>query len=70
MLDLWLWSLLQPLKGIIGSLVMAGINIEEMLVTLKALLCTNVLNDVTAAPFSVSFLQLVAEKKTPKMVQL
>ena len=30
-LDLWLWSLLQPLKGIIGSLVIAGINIEEML---------------------------------------
>ena len=28
------------------------------------------LNDVTAAPFSVVFLQLVAEKKTPKTGQL
>ena len=28
------------------------------------------LNDVTAAPFSVFFLLLVAEKKTPKMEQL
>ena len=37
---------------------------------LKTLLCTNVLNDVTAAPFSFCFLQLAAEKKTPKMVQL
>ena len=31
---------------------------------------TNVLNDVTAAPFSVSFTQLPAVKKTPKTVQL
>ena len=28
------------------------------------------LNDVTAAPFLVFFLQLVAEKKTPKTGQL
>ena len=28
------------------------------------------LNDVTAAPFSVVFLLLAAEKKTPKMGQL
>jgi hypothetical protein len=34
------------------------------------LLCTNVLSDVTAAQFWVFFLQLVAEKKTPKTVQL
>ena len=36
---------------------------------LKALLRMNVLNDVTAAPFSVFFLQLVAEKlkKTLKL---
>ena len=32
--------------------------------------CTNVLNDVTAAPFSVSFSQLPAAKKTPKTGQL
>ena len=39
--------------------------------TLKLLLRTNVLNDVTAAAFSVGFfLQMVAEKKTPKMVLL
>ena len=37
---------------------------------IKSLLRTNVLNDVTAAPFSVSFSQLPAAKKTPKMVQL
>ena len=30
----------------------------------------NVLNDVTAPQFLVSFLQLAAEKKTLKMVQL
>ena len=36
----------------------------------KALLRTNVLNDDTAAPFLVSFLQLTAEKKTPKTLQL
>ena len=42
----------------------------EKKIVLKALLRTNVLNDVTAAPFSVSFLQLAAEKKTPKTVQL
>ena len=33
-------------------------------IALKALLRTNVLNDVTAAPFLVVFLQLAAEKKT------
>jgi hypothetical protein len=33
---------------------------------LKSLLCMNVPNDVTAAPFSAVFLQLVAEKKTKK----
>ena len=33
---------------------------------LKALLRTNFLNDVTAAPFSVSFLKLAAEKKHRK----
>ena len=33
---------------------------------LKALLCKNVLNDVTAAPFLVSFSQLSPVKKTPK----
>ena len=30
----------------------------------------NVLNDVTATPFSVSFSQLPTVKKTPKTVQL
>ena len=33
---------------------------------LKALLGTNILNDVTAAPFSVSFSQLLAAKKHQK----
>ena len=33
---------------------------------LKTLLCTNVLNDVTAAPFMVSFSQLLAVKKGTK----
>ena len=37
---------------------------------LKALLCTDVLNDVIAAPFLVSFSQLPAVKNTPKTVQL
>ena len=37
--------------------------------TVKAILRTNVLNDVTAAPFSV-FLLLAAEKKTLKTMQL
>ena len=37
---------------------------------LKSLHCTNVLNDVTVAPFSVFFLLLAAEKKTAEMVQL
>ena len=37
---------------------------------LKSLVRTNVLNDVTAAPFLVGFLQLAAEKKTSKPVQL
>ena len=42
---------------------------EEVL--LKALLRTNVLNDVTAALFWVSFSQLPpVKKKTSKMVQL
>ena len=36
------------------------------MVLLKALLCTNVLNDVTAAPCSVSFSQLPAAKKNTK----
>ena len=36
---------------------------------LKALLRMNILNDVTAAPFLVSFLQLAAEKNTLKTVQ-
>ena len=31
---------------------------------------TNILNDVTAAPFLVDFIQLVAEKKPLKTVQL
>ena len=42
----------------------------SLAVNLKALLHTNVLNDITAALFLVSFLQLAAEKKTPKTVQL
>ena len=33
---------------------------------LKALLCTNVLNDIPAAPFLVVFLLLAAEKDTEK----
>ena len=37
---------------------------------LKALPRMNVPNDVTAAPFSMSFLQLAAEKKTPKTAHL
>ena len=37
---------------------------SEKMTLLKALLNTNVLNDVTAAPFLVSFLQLAAEKNT------
>ena len=41
-----------------------------LVVVIKALLRKNVLNDITAAPFLVSFLQLAAEKKTSKMVQL
>ena len=41
-----------------------GLNI--VLVLLKALLRTNVLNDVTAALFSVSFSQLPAAKKHTK----
>ena len=36
---------------------------------LKALLRTNILNDVTAAQFLVSFLQLAAEKKTHMIKQ-
>ena len=36
----------------------------------KALVFTNILNDVTVAPFTVSFLQLAAEKKATKTVQL
>ena len=42
---------------------------SQFLMQLKALLLMNVLNDVTAAPFLV-FFKLVAEKKTPKTVQL
>ena len=36
----------------------------------KALLRSNVFNDVTAAPFWATFSQLPALKKTPKMVKL
>ena len=42
----------------------------DITIFIKSLLRTNVLNEVTAAPFLVVFLQLVAEKMTPKMVQL
>ena len=38
--------------------------------TLKALLRKNVLNDVTVAPFFVSFSHLPTVKKTPKTLQL
>ena len=37
---------------------------------LKLLLSMNILNDVTAAPFLVSFSQLPTVKKTPNTVQL
>ena len=40
------------------------------MIKLKALLHMNILNDVTAAPFLVSFSQLPAAKKTTKMVPL
>ena len=43
---------------------------NNLLRVLKALLRTNVLNDITAAMFSVSFSQILAVKKTQKTVQL
>ena len=44
--------------------------IGSMPSVLKALLHTNVLNDITVSPCSVSFLELAAEKKSPKKAQL
>ena len=39
---------------------------QNAILSVKSLLRTNVLNDVTPAPFLVFFLLLAAEKKTPK----
>ena len=53
----------------------AGLDINskaksEIYSTVKSLQNKKDLNDVTAAPFSVFFLLLVAEEKTPKTGQL
>jgi hypothetical protein len=49
--------------------IMNGL-VFSVILKVKALLRKNVLDDVTAAPFSVGFFQLAAEKKTLKTVQL
>ena len=47
-----------------------GDNFEDNIMLLKSSQNKKDLNDVTAAPFSVFFLLLAAEKKTPKTGQL